>query len=87
VSWLNYIIAKALVKLKYAGLPNILLNRGLVRELIQGEMTPENMAEEMLKIHFDAVYRKKMIAGFKVIQKMLYKKSAADKIAEAVAAL
>ena len=34
-------IAKALVKVKYAGLPNLLAGREILPELIQEKMTPE----------------------------------------------
>lgn len=42
-------IAKALVKVKYAGLPNLLAGREILPELIQEKMTPENMARHVLR--------------------------------------
>ena len=42
-SWVTYQVAKRLAKVKFIGLPNILLNRTLVPELIQHDLTPSNL--------------------------------------------
>lgn len=42
-SWVTYHVAKRLAKVKFIGLPNILLNRTLVPELIQHDLTPSNL--------------------------------------------
>ena len=48
-SAISMAIAKALVKVKYIGLPNLLMGREILPELIQEKMTPENMAHWVLK--------------------------------------
>jgi lipid-A-disaccharide synthase len=42
-------IAKALVKVKYIGLPNLLAGKEILPELIQEKMTPQNMASWILR--------------------------------------
>ncbi len=44
---LSYFMAKILVKIKYAGLVNILADEEVVQELIQGGATPEAVARSM----------------------------------------
>lgn len=41
-------LARLLVKIPYIGLPNIVAGRQVLPELIQEDMTPDNMAEEVL---------------------------------------
>ena len=42
---LSYYIAKKLIRVKYIGMPNIILNRPLIPELIQGDATPEKIID------------------------------------------
>ena len=51
-SALTYAIAKLLVKVKFIGLTNLILNREVVAELIQGRCTAENIAKEIHSIEF-----------------------------------
>ena len=46
-SALTYAIAKLLVNVKFIGLTNLILNREVVPELIQGRCTAENIAKEI----------------------------------------
>jgi len=49
-SALTYAIAKLLVKVKFIGLTNLILNRDVVPELIQGSCTAENISKEIHSI-------------------------------------
>ena len=42
-SWLSFKIIKPLLNIKYFSLPNLLANKGLLPELLQDEVTPENI--------------------------------------------
>ena len=44
---LSYLMAKILVKIKFAGLVNILADEEVVEELIQGDATPENVVRSI----------------------------------------
>lgn len=50
VNWITYRIAKALVKSKYASLPNLLHDGPLVAELLQYDCTVENIVAEFDKL-------------------------------------
>ncbi|MCH3950533.1 MAG: lipid-A-disaccharide synthase [Acidaminococcus sp.] len=52
-------IAKALVKVKYIGLPNLLAGKEILPELIQEKMTPQNMASWILRF-LEPDYSKKV---------------------------
>lgn len=42
-NWLTYLLGKLMVKLKYFSLPNLMVNRALVPELLQREVTVDNI--------------------------------------------
>jgi len=46
-SWLTYLAAKTFLHIDHIGLPNILLNRPAVPELIQSACTPKNIASSL----------------------------------------
>lgn len=46
-SWFTYLAARLVVKVKYIGLPNLLLNKLIVPELIQHECTSANIVREL----------------------------------------
>jgi lipid-A-disaccharide synthase len=57
---LSYWVGRLLIRVPFIGLPNILRGKGVVREFIQDEATPENIAEEIRRILDDAAYRDTM---------------------------
>jgi lipid-A-disaccharide synthase len=57
---LSYWVGRLLIRVPFIGLPNILRGKGVVREFIQDEATPENIAEEIRRILDDAAYRDSM---------------------------
>lgn len=57
---LSYWIGRWLIKVPFIGLPNILRGKGVVREFIQDDATPENISDEIRRILDDQVYRNTM---------------------------
>ena len=57
---ISYAIAKRLVKLKYICLVNLIMDKEVVKELIQNDLTPENIGVELKKILFDAATRERL---------------------------
>jgi lipid-A-disaccharide synthase len=53
---ISYWLGRLLVRIPYIGLPNILAGRHIVREFIQHEATPENIAGEIGKILREPAY-------------------------------
>lgn len=49
-NWLSYQIAKRLITLDYISLVNLIMEREVVKELIQDELNPKNLGESLRKI-------------------------------------
>ena len=85
-NYLNYYIVKMLSNVKYVSLPNILLNKEIVKEFLQGEMTVDNLYNEGKKIILDTKYRENIIMNFKLVKDIFMNtpvaKSARDIIIE-----
>ncbi len=47
-SWLNYWIARALIKVPWVGLPNLIAQRELMPEFIQSAVRPEKLGRQLL---------------------------------------
>src|SRR5690606_3269578 len=58
---ISYQIAKRLIKVKYISLVNLIMDKEVVKELIQNEMNVENVTTELRKIlkDSDTIYRMK----------------------------
>ncbi len=61
LNYLTYILAKILVRIKYAGLINILADDLVVPELIESKFTPQNIFNEADKFLKDDGYRKTVL--------------------------
>lgn len=64
-NFINYFIAKLLIKINYVALVNIIFNEEIVKEFIQQNFTVNNLIEETNKVYNDIEYRNKMINKFK----------------------
>jgi lipid-A-disaccharide synthase len=49
-SWISYQIARRLIQVKYISLVNLIMDQPLVKELIQGDCTSQNMTSELNKL-------------------------------------
>jgi lipid-A-disaccharide synthase len=56
-SWVNYQIAKRIVKVKYLAMPNLLANEEILPEFIQHRATAENIARATLEFLQDETKR------------------------------
>ena len=83
MSPVSYAIAKTLVKLEHAGLPNIVAERTVVPELIQADATPEKMAGEVLSM-MEGKKREEILEGYNEIKKNLGRGGATERVAKAV---
>ena len=84
VSAITYLIARGLVGARDIGLPNIVAPRSFIKELVQADATPENIAEEILRILKDSEKRNVMMRNYETVRASLGDGSAADKAAAAV---
>jgi lipid-A-disaccharide synthase len=70
-SYINYIIAKLLVKIKYVSLVNIVMNKEIIKEYIQGDFTTENIILEVQRVLKNEDYRNSMLNEFTSLRKAL----------------
>jgi len=68
---ISYQIAKRLVKLKFISLVNLIMNKGVVKELIQNDLTAEKITSELKNILFDQEKRKRIEADYFQLKKIL----------------
>lgn len=71
----SYQIARRLVKVKYISLVNLIMDREVVKELIQHEMTAEKISAE-LRIILQGKGRENMLAGYEALKQKLGNKGA-----------
>jgi lipid-A-disaccharide synthase len=81
---LSYQIAKRLVKIKYISLVNLIMDREVVKELIQGDCTAEQIREELLKILPGGVSRSQMENDFNELRQILGGGGASKKVAQSL---
>ncbi len=80
----SYQIGKKIVKIKYIGLPNILMNRLIVPELIQGEVNPKNIKNRIESILSNEAQYQMTKENLSEIQKVLGRKSASKETSKLI---
>jgi lipid-A-disaccharide synthase len=83
-SALSYAIGKRLVKVPYISLVNLIAQKELVLEFIQGNCTPESMATETNRLLYDSIRREALQQGFKELKEHLGGVGASQRAAEAI---
>lgn len=82
-SWLSYKIAKALVDVKYISLVNLISNKEIVKELIQEDLTVENMVDE-LKYVLSENGREKIKDQYALLRDILGGVGASERVANSI---
>ena len=75
---------KKFVKVKYAGMPNIILNKPLVPELLQENLTSEKIINETKRFFNDSNYKTNLFDGYKKIINELGNPGASQRAAEII---
>lgn len=65
-------------------LPNIILNKTIIQELIQNKCNKKQIANEILKILNDNTYRQKMISNLSCLKNMLSNKNSGAEVAKSI---
>ena len=79
---ISYQIAKRLVKIKYISLVNLIMDQEVVTELIQKDLTSENIIKELNKINNPEVDgRQKMLKKYSELKEKLGSGGASNKVA------
>ena len=81
VSPVSYRVGKAMVKVDWIGLANIVAGKKVVPELLQQEARGERIAEEALRILNDEAYRREMVVTLTEVRKRLGTPGAGEKVA------
>jgi lipid-A-disaccharide synthase len=71
VTPITYWLGRMLIRIPFIGLPNILAGRGIVREFIQHEASPANIAGEITKIIEDAGYAARIRQDLQEVKALL----------------
>lgn len=69
----SYQIAKRLIKIKFIGLVNLIMDKEVVKELIQNDLTVEKVATELERLLNDEERKKQLAADYKQLKELLSK--------------
>lgn len=61
---ISYLLAKQLIKVKYISLVNLIMDKPVVTELIQGELNEKRLQEELHKILHNDPYRQQLLQDY-----------------------
>ncbi|MEM7381066.1 MAG: lipid-A-disaccharide synthase [Bacteroidota bacterium] len=82
-NWLSYQIAKRIITLDYISLVNLIMDKEVVTELIQGRLTPKNISAELYKI-VEGPKRLEQLDSYDKLEQKLGGTGASEKAAELI---
>lgn len=83
-SWISYQIARRLIRLDYISLVNLIMDREVVRELIQDDLRPDTL-EHALRDILEGAGRQAQLSDYQELKKRLGGAGASRKAAELIA--
>ena len=83
-SSISYQIAKRLVNIKYISLVNLIMDREVVKELIQDKLTVQNLTNELENILHNQESRRQIEADYTSLKNLLQKQNNASEKAAAI---
>lgn len=86
-SWLSWHLAKLLIKSPYAGLPNLLAGKYIVPEFLQGDATPQKIADEAVKLISNPEKQRQIVGKLKQVVEPLESPQKNGTVIEKVAQL
>jgi len=81
-SYISYLIARQVIKVKYISLVNLIMDRLVVKELIQVDLNRENIRKELELLLFEPTKRQKLFDDYKSLQQILGGHGASEKAAD-----
>ena len=82
-SWVSYQIAKRIITLKYISLVNLIMDKEVVKELIQDDFNSRQLKTELNKI-LQGAERAKMIENYNILEEKLGGVGASEKTAHLI---
>ena len=80
-SWLSYVIARMLVNIRFISLVNLIMDKEIIRELIQKDLNERNLISELNTILPGGWKRKIVLDNYSILRKKLSGKRVSSKIA------
>lgn len=81
-SWLTYLMARTLVKIRFISLVNLVMDKEIVKELIQNDLNEKNLVSELNTILPGGWKRDIMLQNYARLSKKLSGKGASERIAK-----
>ncbi|MBD2714956.1 lipid-A-disaccharide synthase [Microvirga sp. STR05] len=81
-SAVSYAIGKAVIKVPYISLVNLIADKEVVKELIQGDFNSRNLVTELKKVTADEAFIAQQKAGYAEIREKLGQQNSAEKAAK-----
>ncbi|MDL2280587.1 lipid-A-disaccharide synthase [Selenomonadales bacterium OttesenSCG-928-I06] len=81
---LTYYLGKILVKIPNIGLPNIIAGRKIMPELLQNQITVENITQEALKLLNNQEVKDKVLTDLEEVRQKLGNPGALERVAEVI---
>jgi lipid-A-disaccharide synthase len=85
--WLLYLIYLLVRCIKRVSLPNIIINKDVVPELVQHKFNVDNIVYETEKLLYDKAHREATISQLNEVKDCLSEKYSAKEVAEAILAI
>ncbi|MCM4163734.1 MULTISPECIES: lipid-A-disaccharide synthase [unclassified Arenibacter] len=82
-NWISYQIAKRIITLKFISLVNLIMDKEVVKELIQGDLNTKNLRKELDKI-LHGPERKRQFEAYYELEKKLGGKGASENAASLI---
>ena len=83
-SGLSYRLAKAMIKVKFISLVNLVMDREVVKELIQGDLTEDNIVKELDLLLHNGKRQRQLLEDYDELKDRLGNAGASEKAAAAI---
>ena len=83
-NWLSFEIAKRIIQVKYISLVNLIMDRLVVKELIQNDLTVKNLVGELDRLLNDEKLKTSISNNYQLLKEKLGKQGASDRAATLV---
>ena len=80
----SYRLAKAMIKVKYISLVNLVMDKAVVKELIQGDLTEDNLAAELELLLHNGKRQRRLLEDYDELRDRLGDVGASEKAAAAI---
>lgn len=80
----SYRLAKAMIKVKYISLVNLVMDKEVVKELIQGDLNEENLAAELELLLHNSKRQRRLLEDYDELRYRMGNAGASEKAAEAI---